>query len=351
MVKDKTVIVVGAGASNEFNLPIGSELLYQMSRAFHTSTGNKRFDNEKIHYALENYARTFKPHDPYYGFDSLVDAAKSITKAIPLSISIDNLIDERKDADVEVCAKIGIAKTILDAERNSTIYCAPGYCKSLNFENSKKTWLNHFFKIIKQNCEFDNLPERLSQVKFIVFNYDRCVEHYIYYAIQNAYNVNEYAAKECMKYLEVYHPYGRVGSLPWMEDEHPFDFGYDINPEGLVLLVNELKTFTEGIDSEESEIDKIRNEFLSANIILFLGFAYHPLNLKLLMTPGRDHNDIRLTHYYGTSYGYSGANTESIKSDLQKMAGIIPENITIRNDLRCFELFNEYWRLLSLSDI
>ncbi len=350
MVKDNTVIVVGAGASKEFGLPIGSELLYEVSKVLRISREGPRIDDEIIDSALEIYTYKFKPHDPYYGQKSLISAAKNIIQAIPLSLSIDNLIDERKDKDIEVCAKIGIAKTILDAEKNSTIYFNPKDSYNLDFEKSKQTWLNHIFKIIKQNCDFDSLPERLDQVKFIVFNYDRCVEHYIYNAIQNAYSVNEYEAKRCMQHLDVYHPYGKVGSLPWMDNENPIEFGESIKPDKLVSLLNELKTFTEGIDKQESEILWIRKSISEATTVLFLGFGYHSLNLRLLYSDGFKHVKSNKVKYFGTTLGESDSNHLSIHSELSELADIYKEQVCL-NKLAANKIIIEYWRELSLSKI
>ena len=348
MVKDKSVIVVGAGASKEFNLPIGSELLYKISDAFYKSERGYGISDEIVNSALNIYSSRFKVANPTYGYHKLIQTTQSIRKAIPLSISIDNLIDERKSDDVAVCAKIAIAKKILDAERDSTIYLNLSYNQSLNFENSRKTWLNQFFKILKQNCEFKNFHERLAQVKFVVFNYDRCIEHYMYYAIQSAYNVTEDEAKECMKSLDIYHPYGSVGSLPWMGESNPIGFGEDVRPDKLISLIDELKTFTEGIDKKESKISMIRKSIEKANTILFLGFGYHQLNLDLLYSNGIKHTNSGLTKYFGTTLGESDSNQSSIHSQLSKLAHISLDQIWLK-DMSAFEIIGEYWRELSLS--
>lgn len=349
MVNKKTVIVVGAGASKEFGLPVGEELITEVKKLLRIRTGYYGLSEQKLLYAFKVFGSSYPGA---HNLDKMIDASRKIVKALPHAISIDNLIDEhRGDKELEKCGKLAITLAILNAERASTIYCEPHDGLNLNFEKSKETWLNSLTQIIKQNCEFEELSERVSNITLIVFNYDRCIEHYLFYAFQHAYGVSEAEVKNLLKELKIFHPYGKIGDLPWEEEKDSIPFGSEPNSKELVELSKNLRTFTEGTDSKESEISLIREEVIGADTTLFLGFAYHKLNLELLRTQGVEHSSPHSKFYFGTSLGFSDANTDSIKEDLTKLAGVSPLNINIRNDLTCYSLFKEYWRLLLISNI
>lgn len=346
-MENNTVIIVGAGASKEFNLPTGDELKREISNLLKPRKGFYGVSDELLMGSIRFYSR----NNPTPDIESkLLMSAYQIAEALPLSISIDNLIDARKnDKEIEICGKLAIVRSILKSERNSTLFINPYNNEKLEFQYIESNWLNSLFKIITENCVFEELPKRISKVKLIVFNYDRCIEHFLFHAFQKYYGVSQSEAKKLFDSLEIYHPYGTVGTLPWMELDNQIHFGDEPNGSQVVSLMEGLRTFTEGIDPEEGSINNIRKAFRSASTILFLGFAYLDLNMKLLC-PNLGVGDSQMKYCYGTSYGISDANTESIKSDLKKIITNRPNHINIRNDLTCSNLLDEYSRLLSLSD-
>ena len=128
-------------------------------------------------------------------------------------------------------------------------------------------------------------------------------------------------------------------------------------------LAGEIQTFTEGTDTDSSEIVAIRKNILEANNIIFLGFAFHPLNIELMSPnvplPGRldSYGKESEISYFGTAYGMSDNNCNIIKSELKffRYNDVLTDddfsnsNMCINNKLTCFDLFNEYWRSLSLN--
>jgi len=129
VLKQNTVFVVGAGASNEFSLPIGTELALTISEKL-----NVRFDDfrTKINSGdkdlFENVAR---------GRDVTATqrAAWLIRDGIILANSIDDFLHvHRHDEEVVRYGKAAIVKCILEAERSSKLHYGqsrPG--ASINF--------------------------------------------------------------------------------------------------------------------------------------------------------------------------------------------------------------------------
>ena len=183
---------------------------------------------------------------------------------------------------------------------------------------------------------------------FVVFNYDRCVEHFLFLGLQNYYGINDGAAAELVGYLRIFHPYGTVGALPWSKGETNIAFGGVPSARQLLDLASQLKTFTEGTDPKSSDIRSLRDSLSDATVVLFLGFSYHKMNLQLLKAE-RPHADSSLVRYFGTAKGMSNSDVELVRTDLTALASVKRDAATLRNDLTCGSFLREYWRSLSLG--
>jgi hypothetical protein len=345
------VLVVGAGASKEVNLPVGTELREKIAGAldiryengFRRSSGDQAIDE-----AFHVLARELNPHrvdiNPY------LHSSWRVRDAMPLAISIDNFIDShRKDERIEICGKLAIASCILAAESQSSLYVdARKPDSKIDFSRADSTWFNRFFQLLHENCEWTEIEERLSRVTIITFNYDRCIEHYLHGALCNYYGQSPGSAAEVMRHLQIFHPYGSVGSLPWQGSEG-IGYGANIGGQKLIGAAKGIRTFTEGIDPKTSEIEEIRTTLRKAERVAFLGFAFHPLNLELLFPGLAEVKRAPKCSTFATGLGLSDSDCEVITGDLTRLGGISPGYFQIRNDLACAGLFNEYSRSLRLS--
>lgn len=351
MFKNHTVVVLGAGASCECGLPIGAELRTKIARLL-----DIRFPNgyeqvsgdydivEALRIAVPRLSPGSRDINPY------LHAGWRIRDAMPQAISIDNFIDTHQgDAKLELCGKLAIVKAILEGERSSSLYVDPmGRERRIKFDALGSSWHNAFMQLLTQNCTIKALPERLSKVSFVVFNYDRCVEHFLYHSMQNVYGVDASEAAELMLRTSILHPYGTVGDLPWQGGAQTVEYGGQPGGGQLLNLAKGIKTFTEGTDPSASDILKIRELLRQASTLLFLGFAYHAQNLELL-NPGRNHTDPVAVRYYGTAFGMSSSDCDLIREDLVRLGSARPDRIFLRNDKKCLDMFTEYWRSLALG--
>lgn len=348
LTEKSLVLVVGAGASNEVKLPVGSELKTQIAKELDIQYDmSKKISGDDI---IDRSLSIMAPKSN--DFNPFLEAAQRVRDAMPQAISIDNFIDShRSDSKISKCGKLAIARCILKAESNSLLRIdRQNTYNKLNFEALEPTWLNAFFQLLTENCQQADLPQRFSKVGIICFNYDRCIEHFLYCSLQNYYFMQPDVASEVLTHLEIYHPYGMVGKLPWQGGENEgFEFGGTPTPMQLLSLADQLRTFTEGIDSENSHISGIRKIFSSASRIAFLGFAFHRLNIELLFT-NHSNND-KSCPVYATAHGISETDIEIIKQDVLDGAGINrnQKQIHFRSDLKCSQLFSEFGRSLSLQ--
>jgi len=269
---------------------------------------------------------------------------------MPQAISIDNFIDTHQgDAKIELCGKLAIVKSILDAERKSLLFIDPNSSKNkINFTRTDATWVNPFFRIVTENCRATELQSRLSKITLIVFNYDRCIEHYLYWSIQNYYGVGAQEAADLVNTMDIYHPYGTVGRLPWQNESSNVGFGAELGPTQLLSIARQIKTFTEGTDPDSSEIAEIRNATSTSARLLFLGFAFHKLNMELLCSKVQLPSPDQYKRIFATAMGISRNDSEEIANDLATLGNCPTSRVQVRTDLVCHAVFSEYARGLSL---
>ncbi len=348
------VIVAGAGASKEAGFPTGYELKDRIATALKTRLEGiyqqMICENHLIEKALSQICQ--KQADLQQpNINSYHSACTSITNAMPLAPSIDNFIDaHRLDPKITICGKLGIAYCILSAESESIMRVNnQNINNTINFQELEETWYNSLFHLIVDGCQLEDIPNRLSRIAIITFNYDRCIEHYLHHSLRRYYpQIEPEQATKWLESLKIYHPYGYLGSLPWTNQN--FDtvsFGEIPNTDQLISIASRLKTFTEGTDDKHSDIIEIRSTIRSAERVVFLGFAFGEQNLELLYGGNKPTTALN-TPVYATAHGLSENNIQVIKNKLHDISGHQPPYIHIRYDLTCVNLLREYGRSLKI---
>ena len=341
----KTVFVIGAGASYEVGLPIGSTLTGQIKELL-----NFKFErgaglikgSDNIFLAIENHVARDK-------LDVYTEAARSIARAMDLAASIDNFIDSRReDEAISFCGKLAIVQSILDAERKSKL--AVDYSNTFNsikFGGLAVTWLIPFFQLIQENCTFEELPARLEKITLIIFNYDRCVEHFLRAAIERVYSVSQSEAVAALRSLKIFHPYGKVGALPVVPN-NGVRFGFAPEPHHLVEISKGIRTFTQGVEIDGSDVAQIRRSIRYANRMVFLGFAFHAQNMELLSLSEDDHKFPVAKTCIGTAFKRSSSDAALIKKEIE--LAFRPVTTCEIADLECCDFFSAFSKSLSLVD-
>ena len=159
-----------------------------------------------------------------------------------------------------------------------------------------------------------------------------------------------------MKNINIYHPYGDVGNLPWLNRQGgAIEFGAKPNSHQLLELSKKIKTFTEGTDPKSSEIEEIQSHMAQAERIVFLGFAFRKLNMQLITpVPPKDSSKGSLVRCYATTLRISDSDTEIIQHRIVKLYASSkfksPRKVKFfMSNKSCKELFDEYWRGLSFA--
>ena len=341
--------VLGAGSSFEVSMPTGDELKSRIARALSFESGRfgtPKGGDDQVCEALERLSQRSgsQARSRYFA------AAELISAAMPQAPSIDNFIDShRSNSLVAEVGKVAIASEILKAERASKLYTSPNSNGNrLDFTQIKDSWFNSFFQLVALNAQEEDLPDRLQRVRVVSFNYDRTLEHFLFHSIQNYYRSSPERAADILKNLVIFHPYGKVGNLPWQNTGTSVPFGGDMHCTALLQVSTGLRTFTEGTSETESQIDSIRTTVFDAEILAFLGFAYHELNLELLFgvsNPGPARPDKLV---FGTARGLSESNKIAIARELSTLGRYKIAQVTLRRELTAARLLPEYSRSLRI---
>lgn len=349
MFRSKTVFIVGAGASQEVGLPTGAELKDIIAEKLNIKY-DFRSENPYVPVSgdagiaaiLAEYARSNSQD-----FNHYLEEAWKIVKAIPQAISIDNLMHaHRGNSALELCGKLAIARAILESESKSALYVDEPSREPFNPENIKGTWFENFFRILHEDVTRDaHLGSIFENVTFINFNYDRCIEQFLYYSLPNYYHVGESDAIELISNLTILRPYGLVGPLPWQDRRCvPFGGRY-AGGMSLLDIASQIKTFTERSEDNAAR-ETIRAQVENADTLVFLGFGFHSLNMELIK-PSRG----SVRRVFATAKGISDADIQVITGEVINtwLSNLHNPNFDLRvnNKVSCCDLFTEYW--LSLS--
>ena len=283
--------------------------------------------------------------------DDYIRTARHIHDAMPQAPSIDNFVDShRGNQKIAECGKLAIASQILKAERASKLFVDPSNVNNkIKFESVEDTWFQAFFDLMARNSQFEQLSRRFGRVAVVSFNYDRTLEHFLHQSIQNFYGSSPEDATHALTSLVVLHPYGKVGDLPWQSPNgETVPYGAELQPTALLQVASSLRTFPEGTDPSGNQIAEIRFEISSAETLVFLGFAYHELNLDVLFSNDREVPIEYSKRVLGTAKWLSVSNTEVITRELAAMGRIDQSQINLERELTAAELLRHFSKSLTI---
>ncbi|MGE0651471.1 MAG: hypothetical protein AB7P12_06955 [Alphaproteobacteria bacterium] len=160
MFESPITFVIGAGASAEVGLPLGSDLKAEIAKRLSLTPNHPSARGSGDHEIPE--ALTFFIHElggNADDFNNYIIAGHQIAEAMPFSISIDNYLDsQRGDARIERCGKLAICRAITEAERRSDLCINPRSNTSrFSPEKIKDAWLVPFLQMATENCHRNDI--------------------------------------------------------------------------------------------------------------------------------------------------------------------------------------------------
>ena len=297
MFNRPTVFVIGAGASYELGLPLGVALRDKIAQDAENASARQVISSDIFDRSV---LRSGVPN--INGNAAL--KLRQLANGLQTKDSIDSYLDfHQADTELVALGKFCIAYQILAAESGSKLQKDGQGNYRLN--GLAGTYLPKLFSAMNEGTTKAN-PERIfANVSFICFNYDRCIETYMFLAVQALIGCTPQDAFGISSNLKIWHPYGSVGSL-WHQmpplSERSIRFGLS-DEQQPANAWRDLRTFTENV-SDTGLQASIHAEIENAYRIVFLGFSYLEQNMRLLTPP----NAIQATEIVGTSLGLSNYN-------------------------------------------
>ena len=243
MITKRTVLILGAGASTPYGLPLGCELRDEVIR--------NRLD-AKRHI---NYPSPRITPERYAAFaDNLSRSGHS---------SVDGFLEKRRQwLDI---GKYAIGHSLLKSEA----------------ENAKKLFpphqpKDHWYEALWQALEAPTWHEfTQNPIAIVTFNYDRTLEHYLVSVLCNHYDISPKTALDGLSSLPVIHVHGSLGEY---DDAR---FGGEVHPNWIELARKSILIVHEDNEAR-SAFPKVRRCLKNADRILFIGFGYHQPNMNKL---------------------------------------------------------------------
>jgi len=276
----KKVFILGAGASCDFGFPSGMRLMQEIHLLWNqpgaTEVRNYYGSAERV-----NLPRQLQDRKTQSG----VQKIKELSQRLYFSgaDSIDDFLSQCKDQsdgkdnpDVRF-GKLTILKTIFAKEQTAK-----------ENVNGLFKWDENWLRVLfSEEFRFVEGVEKLkstlesTQFYFVIFNYDRCVEYFLYTAIKNYYGLTDEEAKNIISKIDFYHVYGQLAPLGWQQGKNPINFG-DTPRGDWHLFIPNIKIVNEERGNFEDIRNKIGAQIRDAGKVYILGFGFQESNWKLL---------------------------------------------------------------------
>ena len=310
MLSNPTTFILGAGASCDFDFPTGAQLQKEIANALGLADNLTEFANERIRQEVQQQLR---PQNWMDDKAQYLSAASRIIAGMPVAGSIDNYLHTHQNDHFAVrLGKLAIAYVILQAERKSALYLNDVHRRLTSQLSSKKyedSWYSPFIRMLTAGTQSGDPHALFQNVRFVVFNYDRCLELVLLLALQNYYGLPDQEALEILSGIEIIHPYGSFGSLNHGE-ANSLPFGAE--DPNLFEISQRIRTFTESV--EDSTVLRAQQSVAGAYALVFLGFGFLRQNMDLL-APQHPRSATRI---HATTFGVSEADQVVVQEQLKR---------------------------------
>src|SRR5262249_3371720 len=255
MIKRQTVFVLGAGASQAYGFPSGAELVDRICKRLEDPDGEAARTLSSLGHNIRNQLAAFRRR----------------LKESRLN-SIDAFLQRRQE--YEEVGKAAIAQELLQYETDALL-----------FTSRECDWYRMLFnEILPSNAnDFDT-----DLYNVITFNFDRSFEHALFRSLESLFDNPEESFAggrnrpvEMLKRFPLLHVHGQLGTLgysPGNATVRPYCPASDAPT--IEACARQLRIVYDGALQEA--LDTAHEWLLEAEVVCFLGFGCHELNLERL---------------------------------------------------------------------
>ena len=313
MIKQKTVFVLGAGASCPYGYPTGQELRREIcekfvadSTVYYQAQGTRDIYLEQIKQKATEFTNKF-----YH----------SSTKSIDLFLA-------RHGKEYMTIGKFAIIFRILAAEQSSKFR-----------EHMRKPEEDWYSYLVDKMADELYGPEDYplfsdNKVSFVTFNYDRSFEHFLYESLLYSFQgITAEKTKEQISDFRIVHVFGQAAGLDWQDLDTRIGYKQYTHSTSIERMVENLRIIYE--EEENPALDEAKNLIGEAKRVFFLGFGYAKENLDILGIP-----DVlgEKSNIYGTTLGLTDREVQDVGLHFSITIG---DRLHLEN-LDCLALLREY---------
>ncbi len=336
MIRTRTTLIIGPGAGLEIELPDKRELLTKIAGGFDFA----RLGSELQTRDMYMLARHFEKFSRQMGStrERLMEASQAIRVSARVGSSIDAVLEQHNtDSLAMAAAKLAIVYFTLQSEARSPLTLEPRDPGDLPLRGTEN-WLFHLGKLITSGVPRNQAERAFDNLSIINFNYDRSVQHYLPFVVAMAFNMTLGEARALVgAKLNITHPFGNAGRLPWEPGERPdVDWGVE-EPWNLHNLVKEVLTASERARNRQY-VTGLHSAIAGSKKIVFLGFDFDPQTIDFLFDYSLSHDPDILAAVQGMNHPSQLAAFRLLK----RRAGIEEDGLISILDTRCYQMMRDY---------
>jgi hypothetical protein len=248
LITKTTVFVLGAGASEPYGLPVG-RALYQ-SVLDHCRVGNSGcIDILNTTPFTERHVTEFLGELKYFGLSS-VDAFL-----------------EKQPSFLEI-GKAAIAAMLIVKEDNDALWAV-----------RDANWMMYLYGHMMADT-IEQFAD--NKIAFITFNYDRSLEHFLSVSLSKTYHKTLRECAAVFDRIPVIHLHGRLGSLPWQNENVGRDYNPIIDQHAMNVCLREIKIVHEDIADRDKDFQLAKKFLAEAECVYLMGFGFGKKNVDRL---------------------------------------------------------------------
>jgi hypothetical protein len=285
MIRQPTLLILGAGASAEYDFPTGRALLFRIVRGLRGLEGRLRYDMTLCGFSESLITR----------FANELDGSNQP--------SVDAFLElHTADLDYAHLGKAAIAASLIGDEASPAL-------------TDRRTVKVYEYIWHRASGTPGTYPG--NALSFLTFNYDRSLEQFLRDSLAASHPEFRDRGVEFTRALSQFrmlHVYGSLGSLDPTNDSFLKYGGVDVpeSPHRIREAAARIKLYHEA--SQSTPVSSIREQIADAKTICFLGFGFHPANLRLLQFFGLGESS--KTQFFASGSGLSPGDQAAAKASL-----------------------------------
>jgi hypothetical protein len=306
MISIPTVLILGAGASNDYGFPCGEVLKQLILSGLGSAVQHSQFPSNADGRIL---------HELGFTQTEIRDFVNAFN--FSGTVSIDAFLEHR--SDLIKLGKTAIALFLCPFEHVDELF---------RKVEGRQDWYRYLYDRMK--TAFDDFGT--NKLSVVTYNYDRSFESYLFTALQNGFGRSEREVASVLEKIPVVHLHGQLGTPPWqgLADSRPYE-PHKTSPE-IKLASDGIRIIHEPDLAGDPSFTRAEQLIEAAQRVIFLGFGYDQTNLKRIVKffkPGQE--------LLGTFFGLSQIECNTIKAQISikdprpkyKSLGLLRERISL----------------------